>query len=420
MGNSRGCRGAAGRPVKRSRWVEQSCCRERRSTLASTVMSVFGVDPVRIGGVERFSRELSRQLQERGWGSALCYLSEPSGMVRDFLALPNVVFDTVPGCSRVTMRTIRNLARVLLAHRPAIVHLYFTGFVTPFPWLARVSGARRIYFTDQSSRPEGDVTRAATTWKRWVARALTSPITAAIGISDYNARCCATHGLIAGGRVRRIYNSVDLRVPQGDGAQFRRRWAIPEDRLLIAQVSAMVPDKGIPDLIEAARVVVAQRPDAHFLMVGDGANLREYVQTVADLGLRDRFTCTGMIADPVGEGVFAAADVVCLLSRWQEGFGWVLAEAMAAERPIVATRAGAIPEVVSHGESGFLVERRDAAAAAEAMIRLLSDAGLRRSMGAAGRKLAELRFDLETNVRALIDLYGIGTSTSSRAAAAGA
>ncbi len=382
-------------------------------------MSVFGVDPVRIGGVERFSRELSRQLQQRGWGSILCYLSEPSGMVRDFLSLPNVVFDTVPGCSRVTVQTVRRMARVLVAHRPDIVHLYFTGFVTPYPWLARLSGARRVYLTDQSSRPEGDVTTPATAWKRWIARAMTSPMTAAIGISDYNARCCATRGLIGAGRVRRIYNSVDLRVPQGDGAQFRRRWAIPEDRLVIAQVSAMIPDKGIPDLIEAARLVLSRNQDAHFLLVGDGANLREYVQTITDLGMRDRFTCTGMISDPVGEGVYAAADVVCLLSRWQEGFGWVLAEAMAAQRPIVATRAGAIPEVVSEGESGFLVDRRDPAGAADAIIKLLTDAGLRRGMGAAGRRLAGLRFDLETNVRALIEIYGIGAPESARAVEAG-
>lgn len=68
--------------------------------------------------------------------------------------------------------------------------------------------------------------------------------------------------------------------------------------------------------------------------------------------------------DPSGEGVYVAADVVCQLSRWEELFGWMIAEAMACKKPVVATCVGGIPELVAAGQSGYLVERGNAIEAA--------------------------------------------------------
>jgi glycosyltransferase involved in cell wall biosynthesis len=125
------------------------------------------------------------------------------------------------------------------------------------------------------------------------------------------------------------------------------------------------------------------------------------------MGIEDRVTWTGTVEDPFGEGVFAAADIVCQFSRWEEVFGWMIAEAMAHGKPIVATRVGGIPELVSEGLSGFLVERNDTADAADKLMRLLQDSELRREMGEAGRKIVASKFDLKTNVAQLIELYNL-------------
>jgi glycosyltransferase involved in cell wall biosynthesis len=115
-----------------------------------------------------------------------------------------------------------------------------------------------------------------------------------------------------------------------------------------------------------------------------------------------------MIDDPFAEGVFQAADVVCQFSRWEEVFGWMIAEAMAHGKPVVATRVGGIPELIEDGVNGYLVGRGDAPAMSDRILMLLGDPGLRNRMGEAGRAVVADKFDLRTNVAQLIKSYGIG------------
>ena len=111
--------------------------------------------------------------------------------------------------------------------------------------------------------------------------------------------------------------------------------------------------------------------------------------------------------DPLAEGLYAASDVVCQMSRWEEVFGYVNAEAMASYKPLVGTRVGGIPEIVEDGVSGFLVPRRDPAAMSAKILQLLKDAELRRRMGDAGRRIVEEKFNHKTNIAQLIRMYGI-------------
>jgi glycosyltransferase involved in cell wall biosynthesis len=80
---------------------------------------------------------------------------------------------------------------------------------------------------------------------------------------------------------------------------------------------------------------------------------------------------------------------------------------MASYRPVVGTRAGGIPELIEDGKTGYLIERRDAGALADRLLRLLRDSSLRERMGRAGRQVAEQKFDLRRNVAQVLDLYGL-------------
>jgi glycosyltransferase involved in cell wall biosynthesis len=188
--------------------------------------------------------------------------------------------------------------------------------------------------------------------------------------------------------------------------EFRRRHSIPADRAIVVQVSWIIPEKGIVDLLETARLVIAQNPKVQFVIVGEGAYREQYTREAAAMGLGDHVTWTGMSRDPFGEGVFDAADVVCQMSRWEEVFGWMIAEAMAHGKPVVASRVGGIPELITDGVSGYLVDRSDVEAAATRIIDLLSDATLRESMGRCARETVSNKFDLRKNVTQLMTAYG--------------
>jgi len=168
----------------------------------------------------------------------------------------------------------------------------------------------------------------------------------------------------------------------------------------------MTPVKGISHLLEAAQLALSQNPNLHFAFVGDGEHLQQYTKKSVDLGIADNVTWTGLVSNPMVDGVFAASDIVCLASLWQEAFGFVIAEAMACEKPVVATGVGGIPELVDDGKTGFVVPPRDPAVMAEKFILLAQDRALRLRLGLAGRQRAAALFDVRKNVDQLLELYG--------------
>jgi glycosyltransferase involved in cell wall biosynthesis len=374
------------------------------------VLSVFGISPTKIGGQEAFARELSAQLDDVGWRSILCFEQVPPDPVLSYLSLPNVSLEVLERPEEAGLRTVRTLRAIIRRHRPDILHLYYTGFLGPYPWLGRWCSVGRVFFTDQSSRPAFYVPRRAPAWKRTLARVVNKPISTVVCVSEYGRRCMITLDLLPPERVAMIYNAVDHRGPPPGprvAARFRQRYGIPEGRSVITQVSWLIPEKGILDLLEATRLVLDKRDTVHLVLVGEGAHREDYSHHASRLGMEQHVTWTGLVQDPVREGVYAASDLVCQMSHWEEVFGYVIAEAMLCGKPVVATRVGGIPEVVHDGVTGLLVPRGDTMRMAETILRLLDDAALRDRFGRAGREIARTKFNLEQNVKQLLDLYRV-------------
>jgi glycosyltransferase involved in cell wall biosynthesis len=158
----------------------------------------------------------------------------------------------------------------------------------------------------------------------------------------------------------------------------------------------MLEAKGVRELLAAARNL----PGARFTLVGPEepsftATIRD---AVAALGERVRV----LPAQPREEifRLYREADVF-VLPTWREGFPNVVVEAMAAGLPVVATPVGAIAEIVEDGRTGLLVPVKDAAALEAALGRLIDDAGLRRSLGAAGRARVEAVYAFDSVIAQL-------------------
>jgi glycosyltransferase involved in cell wall biosynthesis len=245
--------------------------------------------------------------------------------------------------------------------------------------------------------------------RRAAVRLLALPVDVEVAVTEHVRRGGPLAHVLPPSRVRRIYNGVDVRrvPPPETGTGFRTRFGIPESATVVLQVSALISEKGCEDLVEALGVARRTDPSLHVVFAGEGPH-REAIHALAErLGLQDHVTFTSMSADPFGEGVFAAADIVCQPSRWQEAFGWSIAEGMAHSKPIVATEVGGIPEIVEDGITGYLVPRCDVPALAVRLLQLAADPPLRQRMGAAGAETVRRRFDMRERVADLLEIYGL-------------
>ena len=171
---------------------------------------------------------------------------------------------------------------------------------------------------------------------------------------------------------------------------------------IVGNIAALVPHKGQRHLVDAAAVVVRQVPDVQFLILGEG-ELRESLERQIHHHHLDRHVhLLGFRLDPMS--VLKAFDVFVMCSV-TEGLGTSALDAMAASKAVVATRAGGLPEVVQHEETGLLVAPRDDHALADAILRLLKDEPLRLRMGKAGRERVRDHFTAEHMVEQTAKVY---------------
>jgi len=177
---------------------------------------------------------------------------------------------------------------------------------------------------------------------------------------------------------------------------------LPHRAPVVGNVAALVPHKGQRYLVDAAHLVVREVPDARFIILGEGELRQHLEKQVHEHHLEKHVLLPGFRTDVLG--CIKAFDLF-VMSSVTEGLGTSLLDAMACARPIVATRAGGIPEIVEDGVNGILVAPRDAAALAAAIVRALKDEGLRRRMGEAGFARVRERFTVERMVSETANTY---------------
>ena len=220
-------------------------------------------------------------------------------------------------------------------------------------------------------------------------------------VSDEAVEAFKQQGALRPGRMVTIHNGIDTAAFTFDPAareRVRAELSLDQAAPLLLAVWRLWEQKDYPNLLQA----LARRPERPRLaIVGDGP-LREELEAMAgSLGVADRVHFLGVRHDV--PALMAASDVFVLSSAW-EGFGLVVAEAMACGRVVVATDCGGVREVV--GDAGFLVPPRNAEALAEAMgrARRLSD-DERENLGRAARQRVVEHFSLEATAERYLAVY---------------
>ena len=161
--------------------------------------------------------------------------------------------------------------------------------------------------------------------------------------------------------------------------------------------------KGHAYFLEAARVVLAERPDARFLIVGDGIGFEDVRRRVKEMGLEPRVLMTGFRRD-VPE-VMAALDVLVLPSTRSEAMSQVIPQALAVGTPVVGTAVGGTPELIRDGETGRLVPPADAPALAAAILDLLRDPERARALARRGQALVLARHSIDAAMARTLEVY---------------
>jgi glycosyltransferase involved in cell wall biosynthesis len=204
-------------------------------------------------------------------------------------------------------------------------------------------------------------------------------------------------------KIRLVPSGIDLdkflRVRGND--YVKSEFGIEDDTQVVGNIAALAPHKSQADLIQAAKIVAAEFPNAKFLIVGEGELRARLESLVGELGLGGRVVLTGFREDPLE----ILSTFSCFaLSSYLEGLGTSVMDAQAMGVPVVATRTGGVPDIVEDGVSGLLVPPRDPAALAGAISRLLRDGDLRQRL--AKTALARSRgYDYRTTVYKTLEAY---------------
>ncbi|MFY0654177.1 MAG: glycosyltransferase family 4 protein [Cyclobacteriaceae bacterium] len=200
-----------------------------------------------------------------------------------------------------------------------------------------------------------------------------------------------------------IYSGIDLsKFDQvGDKEDLRSKYSIGRSTFLVGNTSALADHKDYFTFIDTAEVLLKEREDVHFIIFGRGeleAELKGYAQSKS---IEDSITFAGFVENI--QELLPQLDLFLMTSK-TEGLGTSLLDAMVCKVPIVATRAGGIPEIIMHEKSGLLSEVKDSKGLAEQVVRLIENAELCERLVRNASEFV-LKFDKKETARQTLEVY---------------
>lgn len=297
--------------------------------------------------------------------------------------------------------TLPALLRIIDEKKVDVLHLHGYG-ATTFGRLAAAWRRLPVVLHEHANL-------TSTPWFQKVADRVLEPYTdVALAVSESTATFVRGARLVRPERVKVVYLGAPLDEfsqprPEGERASVRQAWGVTPEDFVVGSVTRLHDSKGNEYLVQAAKLVIAERPQARFMVFGEGP-LREGLEALAaSLGIAERFTFGGFVKDV--PAVLWAFDASVFPSLW-EGTPLTVFEAMAAARPIVATDADGLAEVLRHDDNALVVPRRDAAALARAIVRLIDSPADRTRLAAGARHTAD-QYDIAAFVRKMERLYDV-------------
>jgi len=340
------------------------------------VMRVLHVDPERAwGGGEVQVLALVSVLAARGHASTVA--AHPEGPLALAAAAAGARIIPLGIANHFDVRAALVLRR--LAPGFDVVHFH-TARAHALAPLSRGRGARLVVTRRMDYVPAGGP---------YVRFLYNRAVDAVIAISE-GVRTALIRVGVRAERIRVVPSGIDARAlaaPPAARAAVRREWGLGDDEVAVVALGALEVRKGHAVLLAAAAGLASAAPRLRYVFCGEGRQAKALAGAAAALDGAARLV--GFRRDVAA--CLAAADIVALPSL-QEGLGVAALEAMAAGRPVVASRVGGLAEAVVHEETGLLVPPGDPTALAAALARLARDPDLRARLGAAGHARVLARY----------------------------
>jgi glycosyltransferase involved in cell wall biosynthesis len=373
------------------------------------VLRVFS--RLNIGGPSVHVILLSAGLRPLGYETRLVVGRESprEGNMLALAAEKNVVCEAMAGLGREIaplsdLRALVGLHRLMRAWRPAIVHTHTAKAGVLGRLAARSAGVPTVVHTYHGHVLRGYFSPAKTALFRRLETRLAHAANVLVAVSESVKQDLVALGIAPAEKVRVIPLGLDLShlaadLPRG---ALRREAGIPDASPLVGMVGRLVPIKDVPTFLRAARIVRETRPEARFALVGDGEERPALESLCRELDLDGKVTFFGWRRDLAA--VYGDLDVVVNASR-NEGTPVALIEALAAAKPVVATRVGGTPDLLGEGERGRLVPPAEPEALARAVLETLEESEAARRRAQAGREHVLARHSSERLLRDVDALY---------------
>ena len=352
----------------------------------TSTISFFNSNPS-WGGGEKWHFDIGRRLRERG--HHVVFFVHRGGELEQKVRENDFPYESVEISNYSFINPVKSgrIKKLFEKHQVTSVILNLPSDVKIAGVAAKRAGIKKIIYRRGTALPVHNNFFNRLLFQRVITHVVTNSRETRNLLLRRNPRMVDT------GKIHVIYNGIDFR-------DFDQLPAIPAfnhtgEELILGNAGRFVEQKGHRFLLQVARNLKEKNIPFKILLAGEG-KLKEKIRwQVRREGLEGHFHFAGFMEDI--KGFMESIDLFLLTSLW-EGFGYVIVEAMASRKPVVAFNISSNPEIIDDGQNGFLVPFGDTDRFTDRIIRLYENPGLREEMGQNARRFAEQHFNIDRTV----------------------